>query len=59
MLRVSVYQGHINVGIIREPDMAIDALIDRIRVCYDQYVETTALRHYWPDRFPDYPVGVL
>jgi len=44
--------------IMRDPGSATETLIDRIRACYDKYIETTALRHYWPDLFPDYPLPI-
>jgi len=40
-------------AIIRQPSEAIQALSDRIEQCYDHYLAISALRHYFPDKFPD------
>lgn len=37
-----------------EPSRAIDALIERLDVCYDKYVAISALRHYFPKMFQEY-----
>jgi len=40
--------------IMPDPPKAIDALVDRLELCYDKYVATSALRHYFPKLFVEY-----
>ncbi|MCH5378184.1 MAG: MBL fold metallo-hydrolase, partial [Planctomycetes bacterium] len=39
---------------LREPARAVDALVERIDACYENYVSISALRHYFPELFTDY-----
>lgn len=41
-------------AIICNPNSAIDALLARIRACYDTYARISALRHYFPSLFAEY-----
>jgi glyoxylase-like metal-dependent hydrolase (beta-lactamase superfamily II) len=41
-------------NIIEQPAHAIDALLQRLEVCYDKYVAISALRYYFPDLFTAY-----
>lgn len=40
--------------IMHNPDLAIDALLQRLAHCYEQYVATSALRHYYPTLFTEF-----
>jgi len=40
--------------IMPEPAKAIDALVERLDLCYDKYVAIAALRHYFPKVFVEY-----
>jgi len=40
--------------IMTDPPKAIDALVERLEVCYDRYVAISALRHYFPKLFTTY-----
>ena len=40
--------------LMRQPAKAIDALVERLDLCYDKYVAISALRHYFPKLFADY-----
>lgn len=40
--------------LMADPDEAIDALIERLDVCYDKYVAISALRHYFPQLFGEF-----
>ncbi|HYW80257.1 MAG TPA: MBL fold metallo-hydrolase, partial [Thermoguttaceae bacterium] len=41
-------------NLMGEPAKAIDALVRRLDLCYDKYVATSALRHYFPQMFTEY-----
>jgi glyoxylase-like metal-dependent hydrolase (beta-lactamase superfamily II) len=40
--------------LISRPAEAIDALAARLETCYENYVASSALRHYFPELFTDY-----
>ncbi len=40
--------------LMRQPARAVDALVERLDRCYDNYVAISALRHYFPKLFADY-----
>ena len=40
--------------IMTDPAKAIDTLVQRLEVCYDQYVAIASLRHYFPALFSEY-----
>ena len=40
--------------VMNDPAKAIDALVARLDLCYDKYVATSALRHYFPKLFTEY-----
>lgn len=40
--------------IMAQPAEAIDLLLKRLDACYDKYVATAALRHYFPKMFAEY-----
>ena len=40
--------------VIKNPDTAIDKLIEQLDFCYDKYVSISALRHYFPQLFSEF-----
>jgi len=40
--------------IMADPGKAIDALVERLDLCYDKYVAISALRHYFPELFSEF-----
>ena len=40
--------------VMNDPAGAIDALLDRLKYCYDKYVAISALRHYFPQLFAEF-----
>ncbi len=40
--------------VMKNPDTAIDKLLDQVTYCYDKYVSISALRHYFPKLFTEY-----
>jgi len=40
--------------VMADPPKAVDALVERLDRCYDRYVATSALRHYFPQLFTDF-----
>ncbi len=40
--------------VMRDPDRAIDALLNQLAHCYDKYVAISALRHYFPKLFAEF-----
>ena len=40
--------------VMNDPEGAIDALLDRLKYCYDKYVAISALRHYFPQLFAEF-----
>ncbi len=41
-------------NLMEKPVEAIDTLVERLEACYENYVATSALRHYFPELFSDY-----
>ncbi len=40
--------------VMKNPNVAIDALLHQLTYCYDKYVSTSALRHYFPKLFTEF-----
>ena len=40
--------------VIKNPNVAIDALLHQLTYCYDKYVSISALRHYFPKLFTEF-----
>ena len=40
--------------VMKNPNTAIDVLLDRLTDCYDKYVSISALRHYFPKLFTEF-----
>lgn len=41
-------------GVIENPEAALRLLVDRLDAVYDNYVSTSALRHYFPELFEEF-----
>jgi len=41
-------------GVVENPKVAVQLLMDRLDVLYDNYVSTSALRHYFPELFEEF-----
>jgi len=55
--RVKSQRAHLLVPshgpVVNRPDETVETLITRLARCYDKYVATSALRHYFPELFAD------
>ena len=45
--------------VMKDPDRAIEALLNQLTHCYDKYVAISALRHYFPKLFAEFEGSVL
>ena len=41
-------------SVIKDPEASLNLLIDRLDTLYDNYVSTSALRHYFPELFQEF-----
>ncbi len=56
--RILVEQPHVVVtssgGVMENPEVGLQLLMERIDTLYDNYVSTSALRHYFPELFEEF-----